>query len=350
MPAGEAFSERQQDVVRAIRLAQQQSQLPVSVYVGTLEGDSRATAPAARRSAHEPDRAGRGRPRARRVEVVTGSEVRRRLDDRAAGLAAMTMTSASRPATSRRHRQRGLGAGRARPRAASAAHRHPAAGRLSPPRLGQSLPPWRNDHASVIIGTEPRRIRRGLASVCRGLGPGSGGGVAVLGAQRPGHPVARLDHQPAQRRHRVLAGASQASAASTVDCSASSVGKSPMTMLCAVSLVLVAHTSVSDEKRLTNAAARAARPAGSRRSPRSGSRSAARRRPSPTPTPRPWRRRSAGPRAPQPPAARSRCRRGPARGRPRRRRRDRRRPGGAAGASAGRCRRSARRGSPAPSR
>ena len=33
-------------------------------------------------------------PGARRVEVVTGSEVRRRLDDRAAGLAAMTMTSA----------------------------------------------------------------------------------------------------------------------------------------------------------------------------------------------------------------------------------------------------------------
>ncbi|HET9944500.1 MAG TPA: DUF5130 family protein, partial [Actinomycetes bacterium] len=33
-------------------------------------------------------------PGARRVEVVTGPAVRRRLDDRAAGLAAMTMTSA----------------------------------------------------------------------------------------------------------------------------------------------------------------------------------------------------------------------------------------------------------------
>ena len=31
------------ELVRAIRLAQQQSQLPVSVYVGTLEGDSRAS-------------------------------------------------------------------------------------------------------------------------------------------------------------------------------------------------------------------------------------------------------------------------------------------------------------------
>ena len=98
MPAGDAFSDRQQqDVVRAIRLAQQQSQLPVSVYVGTLEGDSRATAlqlhgalgdEAAETVLIAVD------PGARRVEVVTGPSVRRRLDDRAAGLAAMTMTSA----------------------------------------------------------------------------------------------------------------------------------------------------------------------------------------------------------------------------------------------------------------
>ena len=45
MPAGDAFSTRQQeDVVRAIRLAKQQSELPVSVYVGTLEGDPRDVA------------------------------------------------------------------------------------------------------------------------------------------------------------------------------------------------------------------------------------------------------------------------------------------------------------------
>lgn len=98
MPAGEAFSQRQQDdVVRAIRLARQQSQLPVSVYVGALDGDSRATAltlhaalgdEAARTVLVAVD------PGARRVEVVTGSESRRRVDDRAAALAAMTMTSA----------------------------------------------------------------------------------------------------------------------------------------------------------------------------------------------------------------------------------------------------------------
>jgi uncharacterized membrane protein YgcG len=98
VPAGEAFSERQQDdVVRAIRLARQQSQLPVSVYVGTLDGDSRAAAlrlhgalgtEAAQSVLVAVD------PGARRVEVVTGPEVRRRLDDRAAALATMTMTSA----------------------------------------------------------------------------------------------------------------------------------------------------------------------------------------------------------------------------------------------------------------
>jgi uncharacterized membrane protein YgcG len=98
VPAGEAFSQRQRDeIVRAIRLAWQQSQLPVSVYVGTLEGDSRDTAlrlhgalgaAAAETVLVAVD------PGARRVEIVTGPEVRRRLDDRAAALAAMTMTSA----------------------------------------------------------------------------------------------------------------------------------------------------------------------------------------------------------------------------------------------------------------
>ena len=98
VPAGDAFSERQQeDIVRAIRLARQQSQLSVSVYVGTLEGDTRAMA----LRLHGAIGKDSGRsvlvavdPGARRVEIVTGLDVRRRLDDRAAGLAAMTMTSA----------------------------------------------------------------------------------------------------------------------------------------------------------------------------------------------------------------------------------------------------------------
>jgi len=98
VPAGDAFSARQQDdVVRAIRLARQQSQLPVSVYVGALEGDSRAMAQqlhAALGGTAAESVLVAVDPGARRVEIVTGPEVRRRLDDRAAGLAAMAMTSA----------------------------------------------------------------------------------------------------------------------------------------------------------------------------------------------------------------------------------------------------------------
>jgi uncharacterized membrane protein YgcG len=98
VPAGDAFTERQQDdVVRAIRLARKQSDLPVSVYVGALEGDTRAMALQLHRALGD---AADGTvlvavdPGARRLEIVTGDEIRRRLDDRAAGLAAMTMTSA----------------------------------------------------------------------------------------------------------------------------------------------------------------------------------------------------------------------------------------------------------------
>jgi uncharacterized membrane protein YgcG len=98
VPAGEAFSQRQNDdIVRAIRLARQESDLPVSVYVGTLEGDPRDVA----RLLHGAlgDEADQSvlvavDPGARRLEIVTGKVVRRRLDDRSAGLAAMVMTSA----------------------------------------------------------------------------------------------------------------------------------------------------------------------------------------------------------------------------------------------------------------
>lgn len=97
MPAGEAFTERQyDDIVRAIKLARRQSELPVSVYVGPLEGDTRAEA-LRLHGALGPDAAETVLiavdPGARRVEIVTGSAVRRRLDDRSAGLAAIAMTS-----------------------------------------------------------------------------------------------------------------------------------------------------------------------------------------------------------------------------------------------------------------
>jgi uncharacterized membrane protein YgcG len=98
VPAGEAFSQRQNDdIVRAIRLARQQSDLPVSVYVGTLESDPRDTALLLHGALG--DQAPHSvlvavDPGSRRLEIVTGSEVRRRLTDRAAGLAAIAMTSA----------------------------------------------------------------------------------------------------------------------------------------------------------------------------------------------------------------------------------------------------------------
>lgn len=98
MPAGEAFTARQQDdVVRAIRLARQQSRLDVSVYVGALEGDSRAAAlrlHGALGEAAPQSVLVAVDPASRRVEVVTGTVARRQVDDRAAALAAMTMTSA----------------------------------------------------------------------------------------------------------------------------------------------------------------------------------------------------------------------------------------------------------------
>jgi uncharacterized membrane protein YgcG len=98
VPAGEAFSERQNDdIVRAIRLARQQSDLPVSVYVGTLEGDPRDEALLLHGALGDQARESvlvAVDPGSRRLEIVTGPHVRRRLDDRSTGLAAMAMTSA----------------------------------------------------------------------------------------------------------------------------------------------------------------------------------------------------------------------------------------------------------------
>lgn len=97
MPAGDAFSERQvEEIDRAIRLANSEGSLPVSVYVGELAGDSRAQAE--RLHAGLPGAAGRALvavdPGSRRLEIVSGTRLAARLDDRACALAAMSMTSA----------------------------------------------------------------------------------------------------------------------------------------------------------------------------------------------------------------------------------------------------------------
>lgn len=122
MPAGEAFTPRQQeDIVRAIRAASRNSGgLTFSVYVGSLAGSGsehpRAHAErlhaalGAREEAggnptaaeHDASRVAAAAadcvlvavdPQARRLEIVTGADARRWLDDRSCALAAATMTS-----------------------------------------------------------------------------------------------------------------------------------------------------------------------------------------------------------------------------------------------------------------
>lgn len=97
MPAGEAFSSRQRDDInRAIRQAREESSLPVSVYVGELGADPRAEA----RRLHAELDDSRSRvlvavdPGGRHLEIVTGPQASRHLDDRSCNLAAISMTSA----------------------------------------------------------------------------------------------------------------------------------------------------------------------------------------------------------------------------------------------------------------
>jgi hypothetical protein len=97
VPAGDAFTPRQyEDIVRALRLAGQQSELAFSVYVGSLEGDPREHARTLHAALAEP--AGSVLvavdPGSRRLEIVTGELAQRYLSDRDCGLAALTMTTA----------------------------------------------------------------------------------------------------------------------------------------------------------------------------------------------------------------------------------------------------------------
>lgn len=96
VPAGEAFSEHQRDdIVRAVRLAQEQSELRYSVYVGALDGDSRSRAQTLHGALVEAERSVllAVDPSTRRLEIMTGPVARRSLDDRACALAAVSMTS-----------------------------------------------------------------------------------------------------------------------------------------------------------------------------------------------------------------------------------------------------------------
>ncbi|HKA69382.1 MAG TPA: DUF5130 family protein [Actinomycetes bacterium] len=96
MPAGEAFSPGQQEQInRAIELAGREGGLQFAVYVGATDGDARVAARALHRQMPNRSRAVLiyVDPARRALEIVTGTEATRVLDDRACSLAALAMTS-----------------------------------------------------------------------------------------------------------------------------------------------------------------------------------------------------------------------------------------------------------------
>ncbi|MFL6239251.1 MAG: DUF5130 family protein [Actinomycetes bacterium] len=98
MQVGDAFTPRQIDeMVRAAQQASAQSGLRFSVYIGQSESDPRVYAE--RLLAALGDDAATSvlvlvDPSSRRLEIVTGQTATKRLDDRACGLATLSMTSA----------------------------------------------------------------------------------------------------------------------------------------------------------------------------------------------------------------------------------------------------------------
>ncbi|WP_310964244.1 DUF5130 family protein [Nocardioides terrisoli] len=97
MPRSEGFSASQRyDIDRAIRAAETASRFEFSVYVGSCEGEPRAYAERLHTSLGTPQRSVLIMidPQRRVLEVVTGSVVRRDLDDDHVKLAVVAMQSA----------------------------------------------------------------------------------------------------------------------------------------------------------------------------------------------------------------------------------------------------------------
>ena len=97
MPAGDAFSSSQrQQIDRAIREAETSSRYEFSVFVGGSEGETRPFAERLHSALVAPSRSVllMVDPGARILEVVTGAETRRDLDDETVRLATLTMQSA----------------------------------------------------------------------------------------------------------------------------------------------------------------------------------------------------------------------------------------------------------------
>ena len=96
MPAGEAFSLAQQEQIsRAIEIAEREGELRFAVYVGATGGDTRVAARALHRKIPYRSHAALiyVDPARHALEIVTGTEASRILDDRACSLAALAMTS-----------------------------------------------------------------------------------------------------------------------------------------------------------------------------------------------------------------------------------------------------------------
>lgn len=97
MHAGDAFtSEQRYEIDRAIRDAETVSRFEFSVFVGAAEEEARPFAERLHATLTAPDRSILlvVDPSARILEIVTGAEVRRYLDDGQVRLAALEMQSA----------------------------------------------------------------------------------------------------------------------------------------------------------------------------------------------------------------------------------------------------------------
>ena len=94
MPAGELSPAQRADLQRLLEHAERQSGLTFSVYLGAWEG-GRGGAEALLERLADPDRSVLVAvdPTSRQLEIITGRLARIPLDDRACGLAALSMTS-----------------------------------------------------------------------------------------------------------------------------------------------------------------------------------------------------------------------------------------------------------------
>lgn len=97
MPAGELLTPNDRVAIeRAVRNAEVSCGFDFSVYVGSCDGDARSHAESLHARLATPSRAVLMLvdPVARLLEIVTGAEVRRQLDDAEVGLAALSMQTA----------------------------------------------------------------------------------------------------------------------------------------------------------------------------------------------------------------------------------------------------------------